>query len=97
MRARQRLRHIILPQALKFAVPPIGNQYIAMLKDSSLVAITRFVRELLWRAQKVGRSNFRNLEALLIAALFYWILTIIFSAVQARIEAKYSQGENISI
>jgi polar amino acid transport system permease protein len=63
------------------------------LKDSSLVSYTGFVRELLWRAQRVGRSNFRNLEALLVAAFFYWILTLIFTAIQARVEASFEQGE----
>jgi polar amino acid transport system permease protein len=89
----QKMRHIVLPQALRLAIPPIGNEYIAMLKDSSLVSVTGFVRELLWRAQRVGRSNFRNLEALLVAAFFYWMLTLVFSAIQARVEASFEQGE----
>jgi polar amino acid transport system permease protein len=89
----QKMRHIVLPQALRLAIPPIGNEYIAMLKDSSLVSVTGFVRELLWRAQRVGRANFRNLEALLIAAFFYWMLTLVFSAAQARVEASFEQGE----
>jgi polar amino acid transport system permease protein len=93
MSAGQKMRHIVLPQALRLAIPPIGNEYIAMLKDSSLVSYTGFVRELLWRAQRVGRSNFRNLEALLVAAFFYWILTLIFTAIQARVEASFEQGE----
>ena len=82
----QIMRFIVLPQALRLVIPPIGNQFIAMLKDTSLISVTGFVWELLWRAQKQGRANFRSLEALLIAAVFYWIITIIFSAVQAQIE-----------
>jgi polar amino acid transport system permease protein len=93
MTSFQKMRFIVLPQALRLAIPPIGNEYIAMLKDSSLVSVTGFVRELLWRAQRVGRANFRNLEALLIAAFFYWMLTLIFTAVQARIEARFSESE----
>lgn len=93
MTNNQIMRRIILPQALKLTIPPLGNQFIAMLKDTSLVATTGFVWELLWRAQKVGRANFRSLEALLIAAVFYWIITIIFSAVQDRIEARVARGE----
>ena len=89
----QIMRRIVLPQALKLTIPPLGNQFIAMLKDTSLVATTGFVWELLWRAQKVGRANFRSLEALLIAAVFYWIITIIFSAIQDRIEARLARGE----
>ena len=89
----QKMRFIILPQALRLAIPPIGNEFIAMLKDSALVSVTGFVHEILWRAQKVGRQNFRNLEALVIAALFYWILTLIFTAVQARVEARFEGGK----
>ncbi len=88
----QIMRLIILPQALRLVIPPIGNQFIAMLKDTSLISVTGFVWELLWRAQKQGRANFRSLEALLIAAVFYWIITIIFSAFQAQIEQRLSQG-----
>lgn len=93
MTQSQITRRIVLPQALKLTIPPLGNQFIAMLKDTSLVATTGFVWELLWRAQKVGRANFRSLEALLIAAVFYWIITIIFSAVQSRVEAYVARGE----
>jgi polar amino acid transport system permease protein len=93
MSSGQKMRYIVLPQALRLAIPPIGNEYIAMLKDSALVSVTGFVREILWRAQRVGRANFRNLEALIIAAFFYWMLTLVFTAVQARIEARFEQGE----
>ncbi len=93
MTNNQIMRRIILPQALKLTIPPMGNQFIAMLKDTSLVATTGFVWEILWRAQKVGRANFRSLEALLVAAVFYWIITIIFSALQDRLEARVARGE----
>jgi polar amino acid transport system permease protein len=93
MTSGQRMLHIVLPQALRLAIPPIGNEYIAMLKDSSLVAVTGVVHEMLWRAQRVGRANFKNLEALLVAAFFYWMLTLAFTAVQARVEARFEQGE----
>ncbi|MEM7347965.1 MAG: amino acid ABC transporter permease [Chloroflexota bacterium] len=89
----QIMRRVILPQALRLVIPPIGNQFIAMLKDTALISVTGFVHETLWRAQKVGRANFKSLEALLIAAIFYWIVTIIFSAIQSRIEAYMSRGD----
>ncbi|MBI1295216.1 ABC transporter permease subunit [bacterium] len=92
----QIMRRIILPQALRLVIPPIGNQFIAMLKDTSLISVTGFVWEVLWRAQKVGRANFRSLEALLVAAIFYWIITILFSAVQGRIEEYLARGERTS-
>ncbi len=92
MTQTQIMRFIVLPQALRLVIPPIGNQFIAMLKDTSLISVTGFVWELLWRAQKQGRANFRSLEALLIAAIFYWIITIIFSAFQAQLESRLSRG-----
>ncbi|MCL4301420.1 MAG: amino acid ABC transporter permease [Anaerolineae bacterium] len=89
----QMMRRIVLPQALRLVVPPTGNEFIAMLKDSALVSATGFVQEIMWRAQKVGRANFRGLEALLIAALWYWLMTIIFSFIQANIEKRMSRGD----
>lgn len=93
MTARQTMQRVILPQALRFAIPPTGNEFIAMTKDSALVAATGFVHELMWRATKVGRANFRNLEALIIAAVFYWFMTLILTALQSRLEAQMSRGE----
>lgn len=93
MTPNQILRRIVLPQALRLVIPPVGNDFIAMLKDTALISVTGFVHETLWRAQKVGRANFKSLEALLIAAIFYWIITIIFSAIQARVEAHLARGE----
>jgi polar amino acid transport system permease protein len=89
----QIMRRIILPQALRLVVPPTGNEFIAMLKDSALVSATGFVQEILWRAQYAGRRNFRSLEALIIAAIFYWIMTLIFTAFQSRLETYLSRGE----
>ena len=58
--------------------PAIGNEFIAMIKDSALVSIIG-VQELLWRAQTVGSSKFRSLETLLLAALIYWVLSLALS------------------
>ncbi len=93
MTNNQIMRRVILPQALRIIIPPTGNNFIAMLKDSALISVTGFVHEILWRAQKVGRANFKSLEALLVAAIVYWILTIIFSAVQARIESRLAESD----
>lgn len=93
MTSAQTMRRIVLPQALRFAIPPVGNDFIAMTKDSALVAATGFVHELTWNAQKVGRSQFRSLEALVIAAIFYWIMTIILTYFQGIIEARLSKGD----
>ena len=93
MKRAQIMRRVVLPQAFQVVIPPIGNQFIAMLKDTALVSVTGFVHEILWNAQQVGRQNFRSLEALLVAALFYWIITIIFEIIQSRVEVRLSKGK----
>lgn len=89
----QMMRRVVVPQALRLVIPPSGNEFIAMLKDSALVATTGFVQETFWRAQKVGRANFRGLEALAIAAVWYWLMTIMFTAIQSRIEQRMARGD----
>lgn len=83
---------IVLPQAFRIVIPAIGNDFVAMLKDSSLVSILA-VEELLFRSQLVGRQNFRSLEALIIAAAVYWILTMVFSYFQQRLEQRMARGD----
>lgn len=89
----QMMRRIVLPQALRLVIPPIGNDFIAMLKDSSLASTTGFVRELMWLGQNLGRREFRSLEALLVIALWYWGMTIIFSWLQGRLEKRLARGD----
>jgi polar amino acid transport system permease protein len=89
----QTMSRIVIPQALRFAIPPTGNEFIAMLKDSALVSATGFVHELMWRATKVGRAQFHNLEALIMAAVFYWLMTLVFTYFQSRLEARMSRSE----
>jgi polar amino acid transport system permease protein len=92
MTGGQTFRRIILPQAFRIVIPPIGNQFIAMMKDSSLVSVMA-VQELTWRANKVGRQYFRGMETFIIAAAFYWILTVIFQLLQGRLEEYMARGE----
>jgi polar amino acid transport system permease protein len=89
----QTMRRIVLPQALRFAIPPIGNDFIAMTKDSALVSATGFVQEIMWRATRVGRAQFNNLEALIMAAIFYWVMTLILTYVQSIIETRLAKGD----
>ena len=89
----QTMKRVVLPQALRFAIPPTGNEFIAMTKDSALVSATGFVHELMWRSTKVGRAQFHNLEALIMAAMFYWGMTMLLSYIQSRIEASLSKGD----
>ncbi len=88
----QTRRRIVLPQALRLVIPPIGNDFVAMIKDSSLVSVMG-VWELTYRATKMGRRYFRSLETLTVAAIIYWIMCIVLQALQGRLETHMSRGE----
>jgi polar amino acid transport system permease protein len=89
----QTMKRVVLPQAMRFAIPPTGNEFIAMTKDSALVSATGFVHEVMWRATRVGRAQFHNLEALIMAAIFYWLMTLVLSYVQSVIETRLAKGD----
>ena len=91
----QRMRRVILPQAARIVIPPTGNEFIAMIKDTALIGLLGTT--LLWAdpfrmAQLTGKADFRNLEALIIAAIVYWGLTAIFSFFQRKLESRMSRG-----
>jgi polar amino acid transport system permease protein len=92
MGGAQTFRRIVVPQAFRIVIPPIGNDFIAMMKDSSLVYIMG-VWELTFRAQKIGRQNFRTMETFLIAAAFYWLLTVVFQFLQGKLEDYLARSE----
>ncbi|MDQ3491726.1 MAG: amino acid ABC transporter permease [Chloroflexota bacterium] len=85
-------RRIVLPQATRIVIPAIGNDFIAMIKDSALISLVG-VQELFWRAGTTGRPARNTLEAFVIAALVYWALTIIFSFFQERLERRMARGD----
>lgn len=87
----QMMRRIILPQSIPVIVPPTGNQFIAMLKDSTLVS-TIGVIELMFLARTLGNKTFNHMEMLITAALIYWLLTIVLEIIQSRIERHYKQS-----
>ena len=81
------MRRIVLPQAFKRAVPPLGNQFIIALKDSSL-ASTIAVPELLLRGRQMGSSSFMYMEMLVIVAIWYLLMTGVLSYVIHRVETR---------
>jgi len=92
MSRAQTFRRIVLPQAFRIVIPPIGNDFIAMMKDSSLVSVMG-VWELTFRSAKIGRQYFRSMETFIVAAAFYWILTMIFQFLQGKLETHMARGE----
>jgi polar amino acid transport system permease protein len=92
----QRMRRVVLPQAIRVIVPPTGNEFIAMMKDTALVGFlgAEVARaELFLRSQLAfSQDNTKRLESLLLAAAFYWLLTSIFTFFQSRLEKRISKG-----
>lgn len=88
LRKSKVMRLIILPQALRIIIPPTGNHFIAMLKDSSLVSVVG-VWELTYLSSTVGNRDFRNMEMLITAAAIYWVMSIALEFIQSRIERRF--------
>jgi len=82
---------IVAPQAMRVLVPPVFSQFIAMLKDTSLVSALG-VWELLFLARSYGRADFRYIEMLLTAAVLYWTLSVILELIQVRLEQQFGKG-----
>lgn len=83
----QTLRHVICPQALRLAVPSLGNSLISLIKDTSLVSVIT-VTELLRSTQEVIASTFQPLPLYLAAAAIYWVLSTLLARLQGRIETR---------
>jgi len=95
MKQFQILRLVILPQAVRIIIPAIGNQFIAMQKDSSLVSIVG-IWEVTYRASRFARKDSKFMEMFLLAAAIYWVLTIISEWIQGRLEARMAESEKRS-
>ncbi|WP_429485777.1 amino acid ABC transporter permease [Paraburkholderia youngii] len=85
------MRLVILPQALRVIIPPTGNQFIAMLKDSSLVSVVG-VWELTYVATTEGQREFRHMEMLISASVIYWLLSMVLEVIQSRIERRFRRS-----
>jgi len=83
----QSMRLVVLPQAFRRAVPPLGNQFIIGLKDSSLVAYLG-VPEIYGTALSVQAENFQPFETYIVAGMYYLILVLIFTLLVNRLEAR---------
>ncbi|KAB2731343.1 amino acid ABC transporter permease [Brucella sp. RRSP16] len=82
---------VILPQAMRIIIPPTGNQFIAMLKDSSLVSVIG-VWELMYLARTQGQTEFRHIEMLITASMIYWALSVVLEYGQAKLEARFKRS-----
>jgi polar amino acid transport system permease protein len=91
----QKMKRVVLPQAFRVIIPPTGNEFIAMMKDTALVGFLGVAvdqAEIFRRAQLVAFSDFKPIEAYLLAAGMYWALTAVFTFFQGRLERRISKG-----
>ncbi len=91
MRRMQTVRRIILPQAMRVIIPPTGNETIGMLKTTSLVSVLAFT-ELLYTVQLIYATNYKQIPLLIVASIWYLVLTTILSIAQYFIERHYGRG-----
>jgi len=86
------MRYIILPQAIRVILPPVGNEFISLLKDSSLVSVVA-VADMTRRGREFMAANFIPVETWMMIALIYLIMTLISARVVAWIERKTQTEE----
>ncbi len=86
---------IILPQAMRIIIPPTGNQLIGMLKTTSLVSVIA-LQELLYSAQLIYTANFQTIPLLIVASLWYLVLTSVLCVLQHYTEKHFSKSDHHS-
>jgi len=95
MRRRQAMRHVVLPQAMRVVIPPLGNEFNNMLKVTSLLSVIG-LQELFLAAQDYNSTTFRTFEIFLVAAIYYILMTTVWSFIQSAIERRLeSRGGDV--
>jgi polar amino acid transport system permease protein len=84
------MRRIVLPQAARFVIPPLGNEFNAMLKNTTLVSVIG-VPELLLTTETLTSATFRVFELYSVVALYYLTLTTLWGVIQSRIELRFGE------
>jgi polar amino acid transport system permease protein len=86
----QRMRLVIIPQATRVIIPPLGNQFNLMIKTTSLASVIS-MEELFRRTQQLAQLEFKVLEAYMCAACWYLLMTTVWGLIQKRLEAHYDR------
>ena len=86
------MRLVILPQAARVVVPPLGNEFITMLKQTSLLSVIG-VTELFRTTSDINSADFKTFEIFFVAAIWYLLLTSVWSLIQNRIEARLARSD----
>jgi len=87
----QIMKRVILPQAVRVIIPDIGNQFIAMQKDSAQVSVMG-IWEMTYRANRFARQDSKFMEMFVVAAAFYWLLTIVSSWLEGMLERRMAHA-----
>ncbi len=91
MQRRQVTSHVVLPQAMRVIIPPAGNEFISLLKASSLVFVIAG-GDLLTKAQNIAATNLRVIELLTVASIWYLAMVAVATAGQRLVERRFSKG-----
>jgi polar amino acid transport system permease protein len=92
MTNRRIMKRVVLPQAMRFIVPPTGNQVISMVKATALVSVIA-LSDLLYTAQSIYNRTFETIPMLLVACIWYLVLTSVLYVGQSFIERHYARGD----
>jgi polar amino acid transport system permease protein len=87
----QVMRKIVLPQAMRVILPPTGNEFISMLKNSSLASVIAFA-ELYFEGQAIYSTNYKTIQLLIVESIWYLIMTSVLYVGQYFLERKFGQG-----
>jgi polar amino acid transport system permease protein len=87
MKRRQAMRHVVLPQAMRVVIPPLGNEFNNMLKVTSLLSVIG-LQELFLAAQDYNSATFRTFEIFSVVAIYYITMTTVWSFIQSAIERR---------
>lgn len=91
MSAAQTMAHIVLPQAIRNILPALGNEFVTVIKESSVVMVIG-IGELMYKTSTVYNNSYRYIEALLVCAVIYFVMTFITSRLIALAERRLHRG-----
>ena len=91
MSTRQAMMKIILPQAFVRMIPPLGNEFISLIKNSALVSLLT-IHDLMHEGQKIISVSYRSLEIYLVIAVIYWLMTTFTTVILRHVEVRLKAG-----
>jgi polar amino acid transport system permease protein len=94
MNGARLMRRVVLPQAMRVVLPPTGNQVISMLKGTALVSVLA-ISDLLYSAQIIYAGNYQTIALLIVASLWYLLMTTVLTFFQNKLERRYGRGFDI--